>query len=323
MVTNHCLPGKIIPFAAPLFTFLVGYGYEFAKQKNLRHAAIRIWHLLINFWFILFGLCVPIAIFYTHYKFTAEQLIMNMFGLWPGFNYYCWYVYFYILAMLCMPWLSRLIDRYGLRALIPMVILFLGVHEYLHFNSGLLSDKWIERLNRFCELMPIVVTAYWLAHYKIFSKIHIKYNGISALLALIVISGVYLMRYFQTVKLLDFINCAVFSAAIAVLFDSVATLGKSAALLTGKTIAILTDLGIKSMYIWFIHSIFIAHSTRSLFKFMEPLYKYPVSKVLTILLTSWLLSILLMRVYNLLSSLISKAFAKLTRYTKHALHFVK
>lgn len=290
MVTGHTLPRKIIPFAAPLFSFLVGYGYAYAKEKNLRHAGKRIWHLLSNFWFILFCICVPIAIFYTHYKFTGTQLLLNMFGLWPGFNYYCWYVNFYILAMIAMPGLSRLIDRYNLKALIPIIILFCGTYFLLEFHPGFESNKLTGTFDRFCKLMPIVVAAYWIARQQIYNQIRITPGGKTAIAAIGVIACAYLIRAIIPHNYLDFLLCPIFAGGVAILFDSVGIIGGWIAKVGGWCNAIITDLGMKSMHIWFLHSLFLAHSTKGLFSFLTPLYSNPVSKVTVILIASWLLA---------------------------------
>lgn len=306
MVTGHSCPGKIIPFAVPLFSFLVGYGYEFAKQKDIAHSFKRIKHLLLHFWFILFAICLPIAVFFTHYKFSVSQLALNMFGCWGGFNFYCWYVYFYILAMLSMPLLSRIIDRFKLKALIPMVLLFLATYVTISLTPNLNSHEWISKIGRYCKLMPIVLTAYWMAHEKIFNKVHLEGGLITGTIATSIAIGVYLLRYYDEYKIADFLTTPVIIGAISLLTESLAkTTGiihKIA--LWAKTT--LTDLGIKSMHIWFLHSLFFAHSTKGLFAFLKPLMQTDVSRVLTVLICSWILSIATMKLYTLLEKAVSR-----------------
>lgn len=306
MVTGHTMPGKIIPFAVPLFSFLVGYGYEFAKAKNLCHAAKRIWHLLAHFWFILLGICLPIAVFYTHYAVSLNNLVLNMFGMWGGLNYYCWYVNFYILAMLTMPLLSRIIDRYGLKGLLPLMIFFGVGYWALEYVHALSTNPIASRFNRYFKLMPIVLAAYWMAHYKIFSRINLKAGKKMIAPALLGMAAFYMFRGIPYAKIADFAVTPLFVGSVALLIDSVDTLSARVVRIFGYVKMALTDLGIKSMNIWFLHALFFTASTKTLFKFMTPLYVTPIVKVLVILCASWLLSTIVMKLYDLLASSLAK-----------------
>ncbi len=213
-----------------------------------------------------------------------------MFGLWPGFNFYCWYVYFYILAMIVMPPLSRLIDKYNMKALIPMILLFCGTYFLIEFHPGFQSNQWLDKFGRFCKLMPIVVAAYWLAKRQIFGKIKITPGGWAAIGAVGVICVAYLVRAIIPHNSLDFLICPIFAGGFAILFDSFDAIGSWIAKAGVWLRVLFTDLGMKSMHIWFLHSLFLAHSTKGLFSFLTPLYANPVSKVAAILLASWLLA---------------------------------
>lgn len=307
MVTGHSCPGKIIPFAVPLFSFLVGYGYEFAKTRDLRHAVKRIWHLLAHFWFILLGICLPIAIFYTHYKISPGNFVLNMFGMWGGLNYYCWYVSFYILAMLTMPFLSRIIDRYRWQGLVVLLLIFGAIYGAYYFYPKLLTIEIIKRFDRYFKFMPIVLSAYWMAHYKVFSRINIEAGGKIMWISLVGMVAFYLLRGIPYAKTADFIVTPLFVGAVALLMDSGEQISAVSSKLFGYLKVALTDLGIKSMHIWFLHALFFTASTKKLFVFMNPVLGNPVLRVCVILCASWLLSIFTMKLYDLLSGSLSKA----------------
>lgn len=42
-----------------IFTFMIGYGYAFAKKKDWRYSVKHVWALLKVFWLILLGITVP------------------------------------------------------------------------------------------------------------------------------------------------------------------------------------------------------------------------------------------------------------------------
>lgn len=260
MVTGHSLPGKIIPFAVPLFSFLVGYGYFFARTRTLRHAATRIWHLLSHFWLILFGICLPAALISWTEPIKTQEVLLNMVGLCGRFNFYCWYIYFYIAAMLLMPVVSRGIDRFGFKATIGFSLFFGAIAGSIFQWGGSWlttgSPNVVSVIYRVCRYMPIVVVGYWLAKEKIFSRIPLRRSIYTAVGAMVLLAAVYLFRGLPYVTLLDLLWTPVAAAALAVPFNLYAL-----PLLR----LLLTELGLKSMGIWFLHALFFTHATRNLF----------------------------------------------------------
>lgn len=123
MITLHNDTLPEFKICVPIFTFLVGYGYAFAKEKNLRHGLKRSWHLLSHFWLILLGLFLPVAIWKGDYEPTIGNVLLNMFGLESNLNWYSWYIYFYIFAMLAMIPASRLIKRFKLYGVACMLLI--------------------------------------------------------------------------------------------------------------------------------------------------------------------------------------------------------
>lgn len=45
-----------------MFVFMVGYGYAFSKDKDLKYSVHHIKHLLTSFWVILFCFAFPAAV---------------------------------------------------------------------------------------------------------------------------------------------------------------------------------------------------------------------------------------------------------------------
>lgn len=284
MVTNHCYPGVLIPFAVPLFTFLVGYGYAFARKKNIRHSVSRIWHLLRGFWIILFGICLPVAVFYTHYRFTWFKFVLDMFGIWRGFNFYCWYIYFYIFAMILMPVLSRLIDRFGLTALILLAVGFGAGYLGVDSIDNYAKNMWLDALHRCMQWMSLVLTAYYIASNNLYARIRFRHGVLSGIIAFLVMAGVYMARYFEIVRVADLITVPVFSAAFAALFQSFRM---------RILPPVLTELGIRSMNIWFLHALFFSYSTRKFFLPVVSWATWPPLRVTAILTASYLMAVII------------------------------
>lgn len=319
MVTGHSLPGKIIPFAVPLFSFLVGYGYFFAREKTLRHAAKRIWHLLSHFWLILFGICIPAAIISWPDSIKISEVLLNMFGLCGRFNFYCWYIYFYIAAMCMMPLISGIINRYGLKATLGISLFFgmacLAIYNWLgnYLTTG--SPNIVSVVYRCFRYMPIVTMGYWLAQSSFFSRIPIKKGLWSILFCFVALVAIYTLRGLPYMQWFDLIWAPLASAFIAAIFN----LYPLPILRT-----LITELGLKSMGIWFLHALFFSHSTKGLFL---PLISwipmdnwmpgtewiaFGVARIPLIIVLSYLMAYIVDIVYSRLKLVLNKAFSRIS-----------
>lgn len=284
MVTGHTLPGKVISFAVPLFSFLVGYGYAFARERNLRHGAHRVWHLLKEYWIILFGICLPTALLFYPRPIPVSEIVLGMFGLFPRLSFFSWYVYFYIFAMAMMPMVSRIVDRYGWRGVISVSLvsagLMLAAEHYQTVNPHIVFGA----AYRCFRYLPIVVAGYWLASNKIFSRIVVPSAWWVAPFALLAMVGIYFTRGWEYARIIDLIWAPTFAAlsAIALAPKYLAPLRK-----------LLTLFGIQSGKIWFLHALFITHCTKVLFGRLVDWIAVPAGKVIAILLLSYLMAIII------------------------------
>ena len=78
-----------------IFSFMVGYGYAFSKDKDMKYSWRHIKKLLITFWTILFVFTLPFCVKEVA-NTDASILFYNLFGINSRFNYYSWFVYFFI-----------------------------------------------------------------------------------------------------------------------------------------------------------------------------------------------------------------------------------
>lgn len=293
MVMNHSMPGKMIPFAVQLFSFMVGYGYTFAKSRDLRHSSRRIWHLLSDYWLILFAICLPLALHTAPQKVLAGNVVLCMFGLNASLNFFCWYVYFYILAMLTLPWLSRVVDRYGLKGTLALCaacgLVFWGI-SYFGTSHKVFGINLIARYARY---MPVVIVGYWVGSTQFYSRIRIWQCWPVAVGAALLCVGVYFLRGLPYAMVGDFIWAPLFAA----LFTAAVGFRKIFMLDT-----LLTQLGLQSMNIWFLHALFFTHLTRKPFL---PLIDWTHNRwlmVLVIIVASYAMA----RLVSSLSSRISR-----------------
>ena len=79
----------------PIFAFLTGYFYFFAKKKTFRYSIKK----STDFWIcylVVFALLVTATILSGTYSFSIVSIIKEVFALSRPTMYFCWYVIFYI-----------------------------------------------------------------------------------------------------------------------------------------------------------------------------------------------------------------------------------
>lgn len=131
MIIHHCIVipsgskwldvfGASMKICVHYFTFLVGFGYAFSKQKTIGAGIQKALKLLVQFWLLLFLIFIPLYL--VGGKITLYQLATNMFGLESDLHWFSWYLYFYIYAMIIMPFAAKMIDKYGWKALAALIV---------------------------------------------------------------------------------------------------------------------------------------------------------------------------------------------------------
>lgn len=256
MITLHNDTLSEFKICVPIFTFLVGYGYAFAKEKNLRHGLKRSWHLLSHFWLILLGLFLPVAIWKGGYEPTIGNVLLNMFGLESNLNWYSWYIYFYIFAMLIMIPASRLIKRLKLYGVACMLLISAIGTLALHSIPGWSENVWTQAAFDCFLCSPVMYTAFYLAEGGAITHLKIKHNLKNAVMALLVAVGIFFLRGLPFATFLDFATVPVFATAVVIIFNIVNW---------QPLHRLFVALGKESMNMWFYHAIFATSCTAIVF----------------------------------------------------------
>lgn len=252
---NNCpIPGFKI--CVPIFTFLVGYGYAFATKKNLKHGLKRIWHLLSHFWLILLGIFLPVAIYCGNYHPTLGNVLENMFGLESNLNWYSWYIYFYIYAMIVMIPLSRIIRRFKIPAILILICVCFGLVYLFHQIPDWSENIWIQAIHDCVLCSPVMFVGFYLAEGGAVTKMKIPNGVIGVILCIAVMIITFAIRIIPNTFFIDWLIVPVFCIATVALFNIVVwpSLKK-----------IMISLGKESMNMWFLHALFATAVTASLF----------------------------------------------------------
>lgn len=233
-----------------LFTFFVGYGAFYAKELDIRYIYKHIWRLLKCYWLVLL---VTILIAYiSNVCYDMPVTLLNFVGLMSQYNLGSWYIYFYIYALLVLPFIARLLKQNTWTRLFYLIA-FSCVASY--FTE---SSQFILRALSLCFFYtPILAIGYACAQTQIIGTIS-KLSD-NAILWFIILLTTVLLRCITGGKY-GFSTDIVF---VPLFILSVAVFAWGGKILFSKT---LSSLGRNSMFMWFIHAIPLSDATRAFFQ---------------------------------------------------------
>lgn len=241
-----------------IFTFMVGYGYAFSKNKDLKYGLIHIRKLLIPFWIILIIFTLPVC--YSQIG-GGNILFLNMIGINSRLNWFSWFVAFYIFAMIVMPFVGRLIDQKPLfYSLVCIGAFFTGEVALYEFYPNYTENDWTQRLFDCLLQTPCMILGYLFAKQHWFTMIHIPQSKYMSLLAFFLIVGILIARSLKSAFWgfnLDFFYAPLFIFSVLIMTNQ----------LSNRIVSkVLTILGNTSVYMWFFHALFFTKVTRELYQ---------------------------------------------------------
>jgi len=242
-----------------MFVFMVGYGYAFSKDKDFKYSFHHIKKLLTCFWVILFCFVVPGGGGYKAIS-SGQEFVENMFGISSTLCWVSWFIYFYIWAMIIMPFAGRLIDRKpvvwtGILIGVAYICL-VTVHKFIPDFS---SNDWTQALFDSLLNTPLMLLGYLFAREGYFEKIRIPQHwsiicGAVILAAIVLVARAYI--HGKAATLLELIYAPAMIFSILVFFTECKCKWFE---------KVMSELGDKSVYMWFFHALFFTAATRPVF----------------------------------------------------------
>lgn len=287
---NDTLPEFKI--CVPMFTFLVGYGYAFAKEKNIIHGLKRIWHLLCYFWLILLGIFLPTAILAGGYHPSISNVLENMFGLESNLNWYSWYVYFYIFAMLIMIPASRIIKKFGIPGVLGMLAISVMLCVIINHIPGWSDNMWLQAAYDCFLCSPAMYSGFYLAEGGGITKIRIRKTPLMALALLAVMAFIFFLRKISIMWVLDFVSVPIFVLSLVAFFNIIDN---------ARMHNILVAVGKQSMNMWFIHALFATECTAGVFAQLLDWIHIKAIHIIAMILVSFFAGKMVTSVYEKLS----------------------
>lgn len=181
-----------------------------------------------------------------------------MLGVSSTLCWVSWFVYFYIWAMIVMPFAGRLIDRKPLLwTAVLMAAGYVGMAAVHTFVPDFSANDWTQALFDCLLNTPLMLLGYLFARKGWYEKIQVPNHwsvavGAIVLAALVLIARAYIHHEYISV-LMELVYAPVMIGCILVVF----TICKNKYL--NK---ILSELGDKSVYMWFFHALFFTAATR-------------------------------------------------------------
>ncbi len=253
-----------------MYVFMVGYGYAFSKTKDLRYGFQHIKKLLKSFWVILFVFTLPFC-FREVLNDDFKTLFYNLFGIDSHYNWYSWFVYFFIYAMLVMPFISRFIDKKPLRntaiAVIVAAFLIGAVHEVPRVSSMLFGIhlppteqmRLVYALYNSLLMTPCMLLGYLFARNGYYERIRVDKcsKGLTLAICLIVLLLTFVLRRYVKIYHFpihkDFFQIPFLIGAIVLLFNKFRW---------DALRRVLVKMGELSVYMWFFHALFFTTPVR-------------------------------------------------------------
>ncbi len=234
-----------------IFAFLIGFGYAFAKSKDLRYGWQHIKKLMIPYLAIFVVFILP-TVYREFFSSDWKLMVYTLTGLDVTFYYYNWFIYVFIYAMLVMPLLSRFIDRKPLLNTIILVIAFYLAQVFSHYVIyPHLERHFFFMMYNCLSLSPLICLGYLFAHEHYYERIRVD-NLNKPLAAVASILTIIAIIYIDSkLRLFGGLNFELFYApiiigAIALLFS----------VLELKYLRpVMVKLGWASMYMWFMQAL--------------------------------------------------------------------
>ncbi len=262
-----------------LFMFVTAYGYALKKKRDWLYSFSHIKRLLVRYWALLL-VFIALGILAGNHP-DSITVLLNIFGLSSAYSCANWYVYFYIYAMLVLPLLSWLVDRYGVWTVLLSVVVC-GVASFLLKSD----DLWLKVVRECLFYTPVLVVGCYLAQSGV-SFIKHRFSTIELVLVLVLVLAAGCMSR-------DIYGFCTFTVIIPVMAWMMVALLRHQSLQSLR--AVLIKLGQLSLYMWFVHSVFFSSMTRSLFQQSNLWPKNLILVYLVVFGISLLVSVLLARV---------------------------
>lgn len=277
-----------------IFVFMIGYGYAYSKKKDLCYSIKHVKQLLTVFWTILFIFAVPASLNVLSSENGYKILLLNMFGIDETLLWVSWFVFLYIWSMIIMPFAGRVIDRKPYFGFIVLTLfsIFAQVAIWRFVNNFNFLPGWHMIFVCF-SWTPTILLGYLFARKDLFCQIKLPKHYFMPIISLSIVAIIlWLKMVMPGIKILNFdiIYAPIIILCILAIFSQCRVTWLS---------GIFSELGDKSVYMWFVHALFFTAATRPVYhKFVMISDNLWIVAIWTILL-SYIVSYVLKKIVEI------------------------
>ena len=144
------------------FAFLTGYFYVFSKRQTFRYSIQKILGLYIGYWVAL--ICVAcVALITKTFDLSFGDFVLEILAIRHRFLCFCWYVLFYLLAMLYLPLIVQIAK--------DNLLLWLLFGFFAPICMYLVLGQYFPPLEKFQVYFPIILGGLLTSRYSLFSRL--------------------------------------------------------------------------------------------------------------------------------------------------------
>lgn len=184
-----------------------------------------------------------------------------MLGLSSTLCWVSWFVYFYIWAMIIMPFAGRLIDRKPIVwTPILMVIAYAFMVVVHKFVLPANTNDWTQALFDCLLNTPLMLLGYAFARLKVYEKVKVPATWTTVAISIVVAALVLIARAY-TPGAISLITKLIYAPLMILCILAIFT--AKPLKLASK---VMSELGDKSVYMWFFHALFFTAATRPVYQ---------------------------------------------------------
>lgn len=245
----------------PVFSFLTGYFYCFAKEKTYLYSLKKITDIYLSYWAFFVPFLI-IAIIAGCYRFDIVNILLEAFAIKQDIMIFCWYVTFYSGAMLILPILTQMESKEPIKEAFLLLLLPILI------CTGISSFYRNPVIDNFCTWFPCIATGYLSAKYNLFCffdkklrciKFRVARGFACILLVFLAFFGRYVFRKIQLGAIVLFETAYPLSFTMDFFFSPLFVYGLAKTLQIIKKsvlMSITEEIGKKSLGMWFAHCLF-------------------------------------------------------------------
>lgn len=272
--------GQFGHICVALFAFITGYGMYFSYRSGniLKKTVKKGVSFLLGYWLVLFLVAIPVNLLLGKTDITFSLILRNLFSYENSLVSFAWYVRFYIEILITLPLFYRMLTKSAWLT-IP---LFLGIPVLLncilsrvpYYNA--LVGQILYFSGEYFLWITTTLMGLCFARYKLFEKMGKLFSGLKKLEYPICFVLMLVLIYLRTYKANTIGGIFSFDCIYAPIFI----------FLTAKIMGLIPDvgkffkfMGLYSMNIWFLHSIFFFRTSA--------LMKYAYAPKLSVFIILW------------------------------------